>query len=66
MFVHGTGVSIVISPLISLIQDQVAGLTALDIPASALSGWMSQGDRQELFQKIFAARAPGPAAVKVR
>lgn len=44
-------VTLVISPLLSLIQDQVASLVANDIPALALTGQSSDAERRGLFSE---------------
>lgn len=44
-------VTIVISPLLSLIQDQVSSLVASDIPALALTGQSSDAERRGLFNE---------------
>lgn len=46
-----TSVTIVISPLISLIQDQVYSLTANDVPSMELTGQTREGARREIFQE---------------
>ena len=38
--ISGPGLSVVISPLLSLIQDQVSGLTAMGVPCIALTSAM--------------------------
>ncbi|KAG5478048.1 hypothetical protein LSCM4_05446 [Leishmania orientalis] len=44
-------VTVVVSPLISLIQDQVYALIANDIPAMALTGQTNDSARRSLFQE---------------
>ncbi|QDH17901.1 DNA helicase RecQ [Swingsia samuiensis] len=46
------GMGIVISPLIALMNDQVAGLQQLGIRAAALHSELSSYDRQTLWQKL--------------
>lgn len=47
------GVTIVVSPLISLIADQVAHLVKLGIPALKITGEMKTSDRQQVLNEIF-------------
>lgn len=45
-------ITLVISPLIALMKDQVDGLTANGIPAAFLNSSQSEGQQQEIFRKI--------------
>jgi RecQ family ATP-dependent DNA helicase len=47
-----TGITVVISPLISLIQDQIQHLQAKDIPCAWLSGTMDPQMRKWVFQEL--------------
>lgn len=46
------GITIVISPLIALMKDQVDGLTANGIPAAFLNSSQQEKEQQEIFSKI--------------
>ncbi|KAI2619339.1 hypothetical protein GGS26DRAFT_572677 [Hypomontagnella submonticulosa] len=46
------GVTVVVSPLISLMHDQVEHLTALNIKAASYSGDKSQGERFEIQEQL--------------
>ncbi|WP_424493539.1 DNA helicase RecQ [Salinimicrobium sp. GXAS 041] len=46
------GVTLVISPLIALMKDQVDGLTANGIPAAFLNSTQSENEQQEIFSKL--------------
>ncbi|XP_042491290.1 ATP-dependent DNA helicase Q-like 2 isoform X1 [Macadamia integrifolia] len=46
------GVALVVSPLLSLIQDQVMGLTALSIPAYMLTSTTSKEDERFIYKAI--------------
>jgi len=54
------GMTIVISPLISLISDQVAHLVRLGIPALKITGDMSAADRQRALEEIFGRNEQTP------
>lgn len=43
---HLPGLTLVISPLIALMQDQVTGLKARGIPATFINSTLSQGEQQ--------------------
>lgn len=45
-------ITLVISPLIALMKDQVDGLTANGIPAAYLNSSQDEADQQDIFQKI--------------
>lgn len=53
---HRPGVTLVISPLIALMKDQVDQLTQRGIPAAHLSSGISQGDRQATLQRLAAGQ----------
>lgn len=46
------GISLVVSPLLSLIQDQVMGLAALGIPASMLTSTTTKEDEKFLYKAL--------------
>ena len=46
------GLTIVVSPLISLMRDQVAGLDRMGIAAGALHSDQAYGDKKEIFARI--------------
>ncbi|MCU0700813.1 MAG: ATP-dependent DNA helicase [Myxococcaceae bacterium] len=48
------GVTVVVSPLIALMQDQVEGLSARGIPATFINSSLSDGERQERQKKLRA------------
>ena len=47
-----SGLTIVVSPLIALMNDQVAGLNALGIPAGCIHSGLSLNERKKVFQDI--------------
>lgn len=51
------GLSIIISPLIALISDQLSQLTKLKIPAATLNSKQSQKDRNDIIKRLL--RSPG-------
>lgn len=46
------GVTLVVSPLIALMKDQVDGLNANGIPAAFLNSTQSEAEQQEIFRKL--------------
>ncbi|MDP3232533.1 MAG: ATP-dependent DNA helicase RecQ [Myxococcales bacterium] len=46
------GVTVVVSPLIALMQDQVEGLTARGIPAAFINSTLSEGERADRQRKL--------------
>lgn len=46
------GISLVISPLIALMKDQVDGLNANGVPAAFLNSSQDEADKETIFQKI--------------
>ena len=48
--IYSPGVALVISPLISLMKDQVEGLRASGIPAAALNSLMPEAEQQQIKQ----------------
>lgn len=46
------GVTLVVSPLIALMKDQVDGLTANGIPAASLNSSQSETEQQEIFSRL--------------
>ncbi|MCB0351484.1 MAG: ATP-dependent DNA helicase RecQ [Bdellovibrionales bacterium] len=48
----GTGLTIVVSPLIALMNDQVASLTRLGIPAGCIHSGMSEQERRSVFHAM--------------
>lgn len=54
------GVTVVISPLLSLISDQVAHLVRLGIPALKIHGDMKAADRQQALNEVFSRNAIPP------
>lgn len=50
--IQGTGLTVVISPLISLMQDQVEALQAMGVAAAALHNGMSSEQTQSIMQQL--------------
>ena len=48
--IYSPGIALVISPLISLMKDQVEGLRASGIPAAALNSLMPEAEQQQIKQ----------------
>lgn len=48
------GMAVVISPLISLMKDQVDALTACGVPAACLNSMLSPSERQDVFEQMRA------------
>ncbi|XP_047337358.1 ATP-dependent DNA helicase Q-like 4A [Impatiens glandulifera] len=48
----GSGITLVISPLVSLIQDQIMHLLQANIPATYLSANMEWAEQQEIFREL--------------
>ncbi|ESQ29381.1 hypothetical protein EUTSA_v10023226mg [Eutrema salsugineum] len=46
------GITLVISPLVSLIQDQIMNLLQTNIPAASLSAGMEWGEQQEILREL--------------
>src|SRR3989338_571892 len=46
------GMAVIISPLISLMKDQVDSLKAMGIPAASLNSSLSPGEQREVIEKI--------------
>ena len=52
----GTGIGLVISPLLSLMKDQVDGLVASGVPALALNSSLTSSERDEVIGQLDAGR----------
>jgi ATP-dependent DNA helicase RecQ len=52
----GTGVTVVVSPLISLMKDQVDGLLACGVAAAQMNSSQSSSDNRAVEQELFAKR----------
>ncbi|MFM1832264.1 MAG: ATP-dependent helicase RecQ [Planctomycetota bacterium] len=50
--------AIVLSPLVSLMKDQVDGLRANGVPAAALHGLVDETERREIVREFVAGRVP--------
>lgn len=51
-----SGLALVVSPLISLMKDQVDGLNAVGVPAACLNSGMLPGERQEVTDAVRTGR----------
>ena len=50
------GVTVVVSPLIALMKDQVTALTANGIPAAAVNSMQTEAENHNILQQLFTGR----------
>ena len=56
------GITIVVCPLVSLIQDQVSAMENQGVPAFQLSSTQSIDEQREVYDEMYSASADGSPA----